>query len=207
MSTSANVSSVAAIRLFKAALQKYIDAAEDALLSMRMELERATTWLQHDRPSHWKRQVQEAWTRVSEARATLTRARMRAVTGQRPSCIDEQKALDKAKYDVKHAEEMIEVTRGWCQKMQHETLEYEGQLSKLVTTCGVELPRAVEALERIINSLEAYSEVHAPAPAETAPRTQSSAAREIEKQPQIHQVSADTDPDDDESAMSEPENQ
>ncbi|MFP6611102.1 MAG: hypothetical protein VB835_02240 [Pirellulales bacterium] len=208
MSTPANVSSVAAIRTFKAALQIYIDTADDALLSMKMELERSIAWLQHDRPAHWKRQVQDSWTRVSDARATLSRARMRIISGQRPSCIDEQKALDKANHDVKHAEEMTEVTRTWCQNMQHETLEYAGQLSHLVTMYGVELPQAVESLDRIIGSLEAYSAVQLPTTDAAAPQARASIARGIEKQAttEMKQATAAADADDDEPPLSAPDN-
>lgn len=162
MSTSAHVASLAVLRSFKAALINFMEESRDALLMLNMELQRAGDWLQHDRPRHWKHQVTVGWTRVSEARVELELCQMRKVDGQATGCQDEKKALEKAKRDVRHAEEMIEVVRGWCQKMQRETLDYEAHLSHVEAACDIDVPKALAALERIISSLEAYSAVQAP---------------------------------------------
>ncbi len=162
MSTSAHVASLAVLQSFKAALIKFMEESRDALMMLNMELQRASDWLQHDRPHYWKHQVTVGWTRVSEARVELELCQMRKVDGQATGCQDEKKALEKAKRDVRHAEEMIEVVRGWCQKMQRETLDYEAHLSHLESACDIGVPKALAALERIMSSLEAYSAVQAP---------------------------------------------
>jgi hypothetical protein len=162
MAKSAQVGSLDAIRLFRAALIKYAEEVDDALTSLKMELARAANWLHHEQPVYWREQVTRGWTRVSEARTNLEMCQMRKVAGERPGCHDEKIALEKAKRAVQRAEQLVDVVRNWGQKFQHETLEYQGQVGQLESFCEIDLKKAVAALDRILISLEAYAALHAP---------------------------------------------
>lgn len=158
MSRSANVRSTDAVRQFKAALLRFIEEARDALLSWRMEVARARDWIETDRPAYCERQVRERWTRVSEARAELELSRNRSVSGQRAASRDEIVALEKAKQEVRRAEEMLEIVGQWRQTLDHEIHEYDGHLTRMDTFLDIDLARSLASLDRIISALDAYTE-------------------------------------------------
>ena len=158
MSRSANVRSVEAIREFKAALLRFMDDARDALIAWRMELARARDWIETDRPAYCERNVRDGWTRVSEARADLELSRNRSVSGQRAASRDEIIALEKAKQEVRRAEEMVETVQQWRQTLEHEIHEYDGHLMRLDTLLDIDLARSLATLDRMIAALDTYSE-------------------------------------------------
>jgi hypothetical protein len=158
MSRSANVRSVDAIREFKAALLRFIDDVRDALISLRMELARARDWIETDRPAYCERQVRDGWTRVSEARVALELSRNRSLSGQRAASRDEIIALEKARQEVRRAEEMVEIVQQWRQTLEHEIHEYDGHLNRIDTVLDIDLARSLATLDRMIAALDAYAE-------------------------------------------------
>jgi hypothetical protein len=141
---------------------QFVDDAADALMSWRMELSRALDWIENDRPAHWQQRIRDAWTEVSEARAALELSRNRSVSGQRAASRDEIIALENARQQVRHAEEMTVVVRQWSQKLRHDINQHDGQITRLENYLNVDLARSLAALDRIISALESYVSKAAP---------------------------------------------
>ncbi|MEZ6045470.1 MAG: hypothetical protein R3C11_07770 [Planctomycetaceae bacterium] len=156
MATNAKVHSFEAIKRFHTALIMFGEEAAGSLGTLHQEIIRIMQWLTHDQPSHWKKQVQKGFEEIAAARAALARAKMKNIDGNPPSCIEEKKALQKAKHALAHAQKQIEVVRHWGIKMQQESDEYRGRLGRLETMVSLEIPRMLALLENMVTVLEAY---------------------------------------------------
>jgi hypothetical protein len=174
MGTRANVRSFDAIRLFRAAV---IEAEADlvsVLGQLRQEILRTLEWLDHDRPAHWQHQSRLCSDKLAQARTELARRQMITVAGHRPECIEEKKALRRAKENLEHANQMIQTVRQWSIKAHHKSDEYSCQIGRLEQALLVDIPAMRSLLDRILASLEAYAD------SERADRT---ATRQRDEQP------------------------
>ena len=163
MSGSARIQTIDAVALLAAALRQFGEESGTALIDLDMEVNRAMEWIQHERRDYWENQVRLAWEKIDEARAELERCMRNAVAGQRPSCYEEKKALDRAKRRQRVAEEKVEMVRRWSHTADRESLHYRVAGGQLAGWLQAELPQAIAVLERMQTALEAY--VSGPAPA------------------------------------------
>lgn len=168
---SAKVSSIEAVRAFKAALIEFADEAASALDSMSAQIHRARDWVEHEQPPYWQQQIKLAFDEVSEARLRLETCLMRDVAGHRPSCIEERQAHRAAKQRLEYCQQMVPKVKAWSVKFRHEADEYRGRMGRLSGMIEVELPRMIGLIERTATALEKYADIAAPAvdsPADSA---------------------------------------
>jgi hypothetical protein len=164
MSTPANVHSVEAIELLRAALASFIGQIEDALTELDSEMRRMLEWLEHDRPKHWKLQLRLAADDVHAAKQALHRCLMFPIADEKPSCSEERAALQWAQARQAYCEEKVERVRHWQRTMEHELFDYRGRISQLVRLVDVEVPQATGVLRKIVRRLEEYQSVRAAEP-------------------------------------------
>lgn len=162
MAQSAHVSSVDAIRQFAAAVAVFQQEARLCLSSMDTQLRTILFWLERDRPTFWKREIENCMREISSARVRLHQCRMRRLGDFRPSCIEEIKDLEKAKHDIEFAEKQVPTVKRWYGEATHEANEYHGRASQLIQSIERELPRLMALLAFTIDRLEAYAAVHTP---------------------------------------------
>lgn len=155
MRQAARVTSIDAVRGFKAALIEFIDESRRALGEVDAELQRAMVWVETDRMGHWKREIRKRQEKVAQAKSDLYRAQLQA-TDHRPDCVDERKALAKAQHAFEEAEQKLERCRGWARQLNRELILYKGQSQPFASSLYGELPRAVSKLDHLIERLEAY---------------------------------------------------
>ncbi len=165
----AKVTSIDALRGFLNTMYRFEDSANNALASLFTEIHKALDWLEHDRPAYWQRQVTQLHDEVVQARNDYNRCRMKTVGGQRPACLEEKQILTLSKQKLRIAEEKIGLVQRWTVKVSEEIDEFRGRVGPLQHCLEGELPEAFAALEKMIESLEAYAEVHRPG--ETRPAT------------------------------------
>ncbi|QDU36559.1 hypothetical protein Mal4_08460 [Maioricimonas rarisocia] len=177
--SSAHVTSIAALRDFKAALKEFQDEAGVALSTLQLEAQRVLEWCEHDRPAYWTREVRRAFDKVAETRSALNSCQMRTVAGRRSSCIEEKQAFEKAKRRLQHSQEQVERTRRWAVRLRHVCDEFRSHLGTTQRAFDGEIPRTLGLLERMLTALEAYAEVAPPAEETTSRPPRSSK----EKQP------------------------
>ncbi|MFG0295380.1 MAG: hypothetical protein ACF8PG_05675 [Maioricimonas sp. JB045] len=161
--SSAHVTSIAALRDFKAALKEFQDEAAVALSALHLEAQRALEWCESDRPAYWTREVRRAFDKVAETRAALNTCQMRTVAGRRPSCIEEKQAYDIARRRLQHCQEQVERTRKWAVRLRHVSDEFRSHLGSTQQVFDGEIPRTLALLERMLTALESYAEVAPPA--------------------------------------------
>jgi hypothetical protein len=158
---SANVTSIAAVREFRAALVQFADEAASALGSMSAQIHRALDWVEHEQPPYWQQQIKLAFDEVAETRMRLDTCLLRTVAGQRPSCIEEKQDHRKAKQRLEYCQQMVPRVKAWAVKFRHEADEYRGRMGNLTHMVDVELPRMIALIDSTVVALEKYAEVAA----------------------------------------------
>jgi hypothetical protein len=157
MSPRANVRSLDAIRYFRPAVIRFEDDVAAALTGLRTELNRTLQWLDHDCPAYWQQQIRSGFDSVAEARTQLARRQMMTVAGRHPDCIDEKKALGRAKERLELAQDKLRLCRQWSIKAHRAADEYNSRIGRVEQSMSQNLPRMKVILERIVEALESYS--------------------------------------------------
>lgn len=166
MPDHAQVRSVDAIEAFRGALARFEQRVEDALDTLRAELQRAADWLEHDRPAYWKEQSRLAAEVVQQAKIDLERCLMYPVADERPSCREERANLDQAKARLEYCREKTERVKHWKRELHHELFEYEGRVGHLRRMLEADLPLARARLQQVVPRLDAYQIERPPASVE-----------------------------------------
>lgn len=157
MAESANVTSVEAIRSFRAALIQFGGEADEALVMLVLEVRKAVQWLQHDRALYWPDQLRKAQERVVQTRNDLDRCQLHYGSEDAPSCYDQKKALENAKRRLRFCEDKVQAVKRWTQVMRQELDEYQGEMAKMTNWLENDLPRATAALDRMLRALDKYT--------------------------------------------------
>jgi hypothetical protein len=173
---SVNVTSIAAVREFRAALVEFADEAAATLGAMSAQIHRAVDWVEHDQPPYWQQQIRLAFDEVAQTRMRLDTCLMRTIAGQRPSCIEEKQDLARARQRLEYCQSMVPKVKAWVVKINHEADEYRGRMGSLTRAVEIELPRMIAVIENTVAALEKYAEVSA----EPAARSETSRTAESE---------------------------
>ena len=153
----ARLTRIDAVQEMAAAVDAFRTEAMAASEALDMEIRRALEWIHHDRHDHWKHEVQRGWQRITEARLQLQQAMTaRRIDDHTPDCIDEKKALARAKRRLEIAQEKVEVVRHCTRTIDHAVDEYRGARTALSGWLESEAPKALAALGRMMDNLEDY---------------------------------------------------
>ena len=116
MARSAKVTSIDAVQRFAGMLRLFQEEASAALENLGVEVQRATDWVQNDRKNYWSTQARRAYETFGAAKADLQRKQVyHRIGDHQPSCIEEKRALERAKRRERVAREKIETVRHWTQ--------------------------------------------------------------------------------------------
>lgn len=162
MSRTAHITSLDAIRSFRQELLRYAEVVREILESLGIETRRAQNWIEHDRTRYWPRATRRAEDGVVAARSELQLAKMAALTNEHKSCVEEHKRVERAIRRQRLCEEKSKLVKQWRHAMQHQVDEFSGRMNKLVHYLETDIPRAIAALDRVIEAVEKYTETRAP---------------------------------------------
>lgn len=168
MASSANVTSIDAIRLIRLALQQFQSDAGSALMQLELEGRRPVAWIDGDRAPYWDREVRKASDRLSEARIALERAEVTTSAEETKYAYDERKALEKAKRRLRLCEEKVQKVKRWRSVIHKETEVFQAQIAKLQRYLEHDLTQSIAALGRMAESLDRYTRLEAAGPSEAA---------------------------------------
>ena len=153
---NANITSTDVLRALKLAIQQFEFETSSALATLELEGRRPVEWIEHDRSRYWPREVRKASDDLSEARIALNRCELAITPEDKRSCIDERKALEKAKRRLRLAESKVLAVQRWRLKIKKDAETLQVHISKLKRFLELDLPGAIAALERMSASLEHY---------------------------------------------------
>jgi hypothetical protein len=172
MNRPARVRSIDALDHLTAAVRAFASEATVALDGLRMDLHRATQWVQCDQKDYWTQELRRSEQAVTEAKLTLERKRMYRIGDQAPSCREEEKTLEAAKRRVAVAREKLEAVKRWSRLLERHSMECRAGIAPLSDWVQTDVPRAVTLLNRMSGALERYvgmeSSVGTEIPAEAA---------------------------------------
>jgi hypothetical protein len=158
MTEGAYVGSFEAVRDFRAALHTFLQEVREAMCSNDLEVRRTLEWLLEAQPRHWHQQVRNCEEAVVAAKIELERCRSSSLPGGgTPSCMEEKKALERARQRCRWAEEKVESVRKWGYVVGREAEEYTGRANQLAGLFDADLPQAIAMLDRVLNALESYA--------------------------------------------------
>ena len=162
MSKQARVTSIDAIREFKAALEVYQETVADCLDSLAIEVRRGLDWFQSDRMSYWPAQVRESSDCLTEAQNALERKQLTFGTNERPSATEEKQAVENAKRRRQYCEQRLANSKRWLRVISHDAEEFKGLIAKVNNLTTSDLPQAIATLERLASALDKYTRVQIP---------------------------------------------
>jgi hypothetical protein len=163
MSQQADVKSIDILAFLKGAFAAFAHETGQAVSEVEIQGQRAVDWITVDRAAHWKAEVRRMNEVVNKAIKDLEHCRtFKKVGDNAPSCIEEKKALDKARQRLARAEEKAEAVRRWTPVVQQQFREAGVRLVRFREVIDVDCPRAMAQLERMLKALDAYREVASP---------------------------------------------
>jgi hypothetical protein len=119
-------------------------------------MHRVIDWLEQELPFLWKQELRKRYDRVAMKRTEYESCKLRAMSGERPSCYEEKKAYELAKQRLREAEEKIDVVQRWRIKFTQQAEESRGRLGKFQHVLEHDLEKTIALIERMVQSLEAY---------------------------------------------------
>ena len=184
MSTQAEVNSIDTLAFVKAAMVAFGHETGQSLAEVEMQAQRVVDWICIEQAAYWKTEVRRAADGVNQAMKDLQHCRtFKKVGNNEPSCIEEKKALEKAKKKLARAEEKAEAVRRWAPVVRQQFQETGVRMTRFREVIDVDCPKAVARLERMLVSLDHY--VHTSAPRSAAggatDNTTASVARPVDE--------------------------
>jgi hypothetical protein len=156
MGQRARVTSVDAVDDFAAALRCFQHDASKILDSLQLGIHRAVQWVQQDQRQYWKQQLRTSDQKVQEAKIALDRCMMFKGDDQRSACVEEKRALERAKRRHQLCRDKLEAVRKWSRDVERAVFEYKAQVGELRQWVETDAARSLGLLERIRRTLEQY---------------------------------------------------
>lgn len=158
MSTQADVKSTDTLAFVKGAIASFMHETGQGLAEIEIQGQRAIDWITIDQAAHWKAEVRRAADMVNKAIKDLEHCRaFKKVGDNQPSCIEEKKALEKARRRLEYAEQKAEAVRRWTPVVQQQFRETCVRLVRFREVLDLDCPRAMARLEQMLRSLDAYA--------------------------------------------------
>lgn len=163
MSTQADVKSIDTLAFMKAAFASFAHESGQAISECEMQGQRAVDWICVDQAGYWKAEVRRMTELVNKAVKDLEYCKaFKKVGNNQPSCIEEKKALEKAKQRLARAEQKAEAVRRWTPLVQQQFRETCVRLVRFREVVDVDCPRSMALLEKMLKALDAYRQVASP---------------------------------------------
>jgi hypothetical protein len=157
MGRFAKVSSIDALPRLAAALQKFRGEGVSALDDLEAELRRGLEWIHHERKDYWTRELRRAQDALNQARIQLQQAQtLRRVADRTPSCMDEKRAVERARRRVETAQRKLAAVHHWIIALDRAADDFRRSRSQFATWLDIDLAQAVAALNQMSETLVTY---------------------------------------------------
>ena len=163
MAESAKVLSIQSLKDFRVALVTFTEEARNALGGVDMELKRMRDWLERDQLSYWQMQVKRRHEAMMMARTELYRRRISQQGSDAISDTEQKEALKEAQRRLRIAEEKVEAVKKLIPIFHHAMAEYVSRAAPLTDHLSGGIDKSLGSLTKMIDSLEAYLALNAPA--------------------------------------------
>jgi hypothetical protein len=165
MPGKAQITSVEAIELFRAALILYTSRMRPVLEEASSEIVRTHLWLQNEQRYHWEGQLRERNKALEQAKQELFTAR---ISDFQETTSLLQMTVRRSQRAVEEAEGKLKLLKRWDRELDNRATPLVKEVEQLHGFLTTDIPRAVATLAQIIKTLDAYTGVSAPKPEEKA---------------------------------------
>ncbi|MFN9370017.1 MAG: hypothetical protein ACK6CT_14835 [Planctomycetia bacterium] len=160
MAEQVDVRSIDTLAFVKGALAAFAHEAGQALAEMELQGQRGIDWVTVERAASWKAEIRRRGDAVNQAIKDLEHCRtFKKVGDNAPSCVEEKKALAKARRRLEIAEEKAQLVRRWTPVVLQQFRETCVRLTRFREVIDLDCPRAMAELERMLRALDAYQNV------------------------------------------------
>jgi hypothetical protein len=154
ISGKANVTSVDALKAFRASLIIYVSKARPALEEVSADVQRMRSWLENDQRTHWENQLRRRLKELEQAQQALFSAK---IGNLRDESTAERFAFNRAKREVDEAQTKLRILKKWTRDFDGKVDPLVKQTEKLHTVLANDMVRAIAYLAEAIDTLEAYA--------------------------------------------------
>jgi hypothetical protein len=169
MATQAQITSVEAIELFRAALILFTSQARPALEEVSSDVLRTQFWLENEQRRFWENELRQRNKKLEQARQELLTARL---SDFQETTSLQQMVVRRAQQAVQQAEEKMKALKRWGRELENRSAPLLKEVEQLHGFLTAEMPKAVALLSQIVKTLDAYADVAVPAAGgATAPQT------------------------------------
>ena len=169
MSSQASVRSIDTLKDLRVALALYGEDTLGAIGAVEAEVRRTLRWLQEEQPVYWQNQIKRRREQVSSARAEVFKKNLQKRPDYNPPMSEQKENLRKAEASLQDAEKRLAAVKKWQPLFKGAVLEYHASVQRIKDIAAGDVPRAVNLLSRMVDSLEAYLLVTPPSGLETLP--------------------------------------
>jgi hypothetical protein len=163
MSDAARVTNLDELTRFRAGVVKAHEELRLAMAEAESEVGRVRGWLEREQTLYWTTQLRKAQEHVTVCKSALYRKQMiTSSKDQKPSIVDEKKALERAQARLAVCEQKRAATRRWTIQINREEILFRAGLAPLSAACERDLPHAILLLKKMIEHLEAYMRLEIP---------------------------------------------
>jgi hypothetical protein len=159
MAGQAQITSVEAIELFRAALIVFTSQARPALEEVSGERLRTRLWLENDQRRFWENERRVRNKKLEQAQQELFSARLSQF---QDSTSLQLMAVHRAQQAVRDAEEKLARLKRWDRELDNRSAPLLKEVEQLHNFLTAEMPKAVAYLAQAVRTLDAYAEAGVP---------------------------------------------
>jgi hypothetical protein len=161
MAGQAQITSVEAIELFRAALIVFTSQARPALEEISGEGLHTRLWLENDQRRFWENERRVRGKKLEQAQQELFNARLSQF---QESTSLQIMAVHRAQRAVREAEEKLAVLKKWGRELENRAAPLLKEVDQLHSFLTAEMPRAIAYLGQVVKTLDAYADAGAAKP-------------------------------------------
>jgi len=165
MAEQAKVTSVDAIEAFRSNLIVFLSKAKPTLEEISGDVVRTRLWLENEQTDHWNKEMRRRHRDLEQVQGELFSARLSRLA--KPSAA-QYMAVHRAQAAVREAEEKQKLLKKWTRELENRTEPMVKLIDQLHGFLGTEMLKAVQYLNEIVQTLQAYAEAR-PRPATNPP--------------------------------------
>ncbi len=163
MPSGAGVYDFDALDQFRVAMLLFREEALQALDEAALHAAKTTEWLKGEQVNHWRAEIRAREDRLVEAKLDLHRARSATIDPQHtPSCLQEQKAVERALRELDVARAALEAVRRWIPVVERAADEFRTHIAPLVNDLNSENARWAMFLRHLVQRLHEYLDIQVP---------------------------------------------
>ena len=157
----AQITSVEAIELFRAALILFTGQARPALEEISSEVMRSRLWLENDQRRFWENELRQRNKKLEQAQSELLTARL---SDFQETTSLHQMTVRRTRQAVQQAEDKLKAMKKWDRELDNRAAPLLKEVEQLHSFMTTEMPKAIAYLSQVVRTLDAYAGVGAAAP-------------------------------------------